>query len=70
MHAYAAFAVNEHLDYLLADAARQRAAHRIVKPSLRTRIAAGLAGLSALLEGAAATAPIRTPRTSGFPYQS
>ncbi len=70
MHAYAAFAVNEHIDYLLADAARQRASRRIAKPSLRARVAAGLAGLSALLEGAAVSAPIRTPRTSGFPYQS
>lgn len=38
MNAYAIFAVNEHLEYLIDEAARNRAS-RVGKPSLSERIA-------------------------------
>jgi len=68
MQTYAALAVYLQLDSILDEAAQRRAAKRAATPSLRSRVAARVAGLSALLEGAAATAPIRTPRTQGYPY--
>jgi hypothetical protein len=68
MQTYAAFAIYLQLDSLLEDAARRRAQHTPT-PSLRARLASRLAGLNALLEGAAVTAPIRTPRTQGYPYE-
>lgn len=62
MQAYAVFAVNQHLETLLAEAARHRAV-QVSKPSLRTRITARLAGIGALIEGADASARERTPHT-------
>ena len=41
MHAFAVFAVNDHLDYLLAEAAERRRARRF-RPSLRSRLAAAI----------------------------
>ena len=41
MNAYAIFAVNEHLEYLLEEGARNQSA-RIDKPSLRARIAGAI----------------------------
>jgi hypothetical protein len=43
VNAYAIFAVNEHLEYLIDEAARNRIANA-GKPSLRKRIASALAG--------------------------
>ena len=41
MNAYAIFAVNEHLEYLIDDATRNRVS-KAGKPSLRSRIASAL----------------------------
>jgi len=41
MNAHAIFAVNEHLEYLIDEAARNRAA-KVGKPSLRARIATAI----------------------------
>ncbi len=68
MQAYAVFAVTQHLDTLLADAARYRSV-QVSKPSLRTRIAARLAAIGSLIEGADASARESTPRTRDYPYK-
>jgi hypothetical protein len=68
MQSTAILATNDHLESLRADAARRRAP-RASGRSLRARLATGLAGLSAMLETAAASAPNRQPRIQGYPFQ-
>lgn len=41
MHAFAVFAVNDHLEYLLQEAAERRRVER-TRPTLRTRFAAAI----------------------------
>jgi hypothetical protein len=41
MHAFAVFAVNDHLEYLLQEAAERRRVQR-TRPTLRTRFAAAI----------------------------
>ena len=41
MHAFAVFAVNDHLEYLLQEASERRRAQR-TRPTLRTRFAAAI----------------------------
>jgi hypothetical protein len=67
MNAYAVFVVNQHLEYLLAEAA-QRRAMQPTKPSLRERIASVASSIKAALDAEADYSRSILPRLD--PYRS
>lgn len=67
MNAYAIFVVNEHLEYLLAEAASNRAV-KPARPSLRIRIMAQIDGLLRNAERTYATSSL-LPKFSDYPYR-
>jgi len=68
MNAYAIFAVNEHLEYLLDEAARNRAT-KAAKPGLRTRFASAVDKLR--LNVATSTYEMSSilPKLDDYPYR-
>jgi hypothetical protein len=69
MHAYAVFAVNEHMEYLLAEAAQRRAL-RADKPSLRERIASAAATVRNAVDAPADYSKSILPKLNDYPYRS
>ena len=67
MNAYAIFAVNEHLEFLLAEAAQRRMTVP-AKPSLRQRIASVASSIKAALDAEADYSKSILPRLD--PYRS
>lgn len=53
MNAFAIFAVNEHLEFLLDEAAQRRALKDYDKPSLRQRIASAAASIKSAFDAEA-----------------
>ena len=69
MNAYAIFAVNEHLEFLLGEAARNRAtAPR--RTGLRVRIATALANVRAAVKTPVVTVDSVLPQLNDYPYRS
>lgn len=68
MNAYAIFAVNEHLEYLIEDAARHRAT-RADKPSLRSRIAGAVAKVRDSVATRTYDASSILPKLEDYPYR-
>ncbi len=68
MNAYAILAVNEHLEYLIDDAARNRAASA-GKPSLRQRIVSAVASLRHSVESTADSVGSVLPKLEDYPYR-
>ena len=69
MNAYAVFAVNEHLEYLLAEAA-QRHALQADKPSLLERIASAAASVRDAIDMPADYSNSILPKLNDYPYRS
>ncbi len=69
MNAFAIFAVNEHLEFLLDEAAERRA-REARKPRGRGRIARFLASLGRSIDDAAENAPRLVPTLTDYPYKS
>lgn len=67
MNAYAIFAVNEHLEYLLTEAAERRMAAP-AKPSLRQRIASLASSIKSVIDAEADYSKSILPRLD--PYRS
>ena len=65
MNAFAIFAVNEHMEYLLAEAAANRAA-KVDRPSMRARIAKAVDELLQAAEHTYATSSI-FPKFQDYP---
>jgi hypothetical protein len=68
VNAYAIFVVNEHLEYLLAEAAANRTT-KAPRPSLRARISTAIDGLLRDAERTYATSSL-LPRFSDYPTRS
>jgi hypothetical protein len=68
MNAYAIFAINEHLEFLLEDAAERRAAEAR-KPHNRSRFSRLMATLGRSIDRAADTAPNLTPALNDYPFK-
>ena len=68
MNAYAIFAVNEHLEYLIDEAARNRAAN-VGKPNLRARIANAVASVRVGASSAADNVSPVLPKLEDYPYR-
>lgn len=68
MNAYAIFAVNEHLEYLIDEAARNRAA-MVGKPSLRKRIASAVESLRLSVATATYEKSSILPKLEDYPYR-
>jgi hypothetical protein len=70
MNAFAVFAVNEHLEYLLAEAAQRRMADTLPKKTLRGRIASVATSVKSAFTTSAETTPSILPRLEDYPYRS
>ena len=68
MNAFAIFAVNEHLEYLIDESARNRAANA-GKPGLRKRIASALGGLQLNVAKATEDWGSILPKLDDYPYR-
>ncbi len=68
MNAYAIFAVNEHLEYLIDEAARNRTANA-GKPSLRARIATAVQSLRLTVATATYETSSILPKLEDYPYR-
>lgn len=68
MNAYAAFAVTEHIDYLLDEAAQRRSL-RTDKPSLRQRIASAASHASHALSMPMDNRGTILPKLQDYPYR-
>lgn len=69
MNAFAIFAVNEHLEFLLDEAAKRRDTQR-TSPSFGQRIGSALASVRKTLTSPADySASILPPRLDDYPYQ-
>ena len=68
VNAYAIFAVNEHLEFLIDEAARNRAA-RVGKPSLRDRIASVVQSLRVSVATATYETSSIFPKLDDYPYR-
>jgi hypothetical protein len=68
MNAYAIFAVNEHLEFLLADAARNRANH-VAKPSVRVRIAKAVDKVRLSVATSTYETSSILPKLDDYPYR-
>ena len=69
MNAYAVFAVNNHLQELLDEAAANRRAN-VGKPSLRQRIASAASSVKTTLQSPADYSKSIIPTLQDYPYQS
>lgn len=69
MNTYATFAVNDHLQRLLDEAAARRA-FTIESPSLRERIASAAASFKAAMEAPADYSRSILPTLTDYPYRS
>jgi hypothetical protein len=69
MNTYATFAVNEHLQVLLDEAAARRALH-VEKPGLRQRIASAASSVKATLQSPADYSQSILPTLEDYPYRS
>ena len=67
MNAYAIFAVNEHLEYLIEDAARNRS--QKTGPSLRQRIANATASVRLNFATAKYESSSILPKLEDYPYR-
>lgn len=68
MNAYAIFAVNEHLEFLMDEAARNRTANA-GKPSLRARIATAVQSLRLTVATATYETSSILPKLEDYPYR-
>ena len=68
MNAYAIFAVNEHLEYLIDEAARNHAANA-GKPSLRARIATAVESVRLTVATATYETSSILPKLEDYPYR-
>jgi hypothetical protein len=68
VNAYAIFAVNEHLEFLLDEAARNRAT-KPVKPSLRQRIASATDKLRLSVATSTYETSSILPKLEDYPYR-
>ena len=68
MNAYAIFAVNEHLEYLIDDAARNRVS-KARKPSLRSRIAAAVDKVRLSVAASTYETTSLLPKLEDYPYR-
>lgn len=69
MNAYAAFAVNEHIAHLQAEAAQRRAL-QTDKPSLLERIASAAATVRLAIDAPADYSNSILPKLDDYPYRS
>jgi hypothetical protein len=69
MNTYATFAVNEHLQVLLDEAAARRQLH-VEKPGLRQRIASAASSVKATLQSPADYSQSILPTLEDYPYRS
>jgi hypothetical protein len=69
MNTYSILIVNEHLDYLLEEAAARRA-HTAEKPGLLTRIASAAASVRAAIDAPADYSKSVLPTLDDYPYRS
>ena len=67
MNAYAIFAVNEHLEYLLDEAAQNRAANA-GKPSFSERVAKAVKSLRMSFADSTGTSSV-LPKLEDYPYR-
>jgi hypothetical protein len=70
MNAYAIFAVNEHLEFLLTEAAERRMAGQLPKRTLKSRITAAIASVRAAVPTTVDTTSSILPRLDDYPYRS
>jgi hypothetical protein len=68
MNAYAIFAVNEHLEYLIEDAARNRA-NKPAGPSLRQRVANAASSVRLSFATAKYETSSILPKLEDYPYR-
>jgi hypothetical protein len=68
MNAYAIFAVNEHLEFLIEDAARNRT-NKPARPSLRQRIADATASVRLNFATAKYESSSILPKLEDYPYR-
>jgi ethanolamine ammonia-lyase large subunit len=69
LNAYAIFAVNEHLEFLLDEAARNRTP-KASKPGLRSRIAAAVDKVRTSVATATYESTSILPKLEDYPYRS
>jgi len=69
MNSYSILIVNEHLDYLLEEAAARRA-HTAETPGLLRRIASAASSVKAAIEGPADYSKSILPTLNDYPYRS
>lgn len=68
MNAYAIFAVNEHLEYLIDDAARHRMS-KAGKPSFRSRIASAVDKVRTSVAASTYESTSLLPKLEDYPYR-
>jgi hypothetical protein len=68
VNAYAIFAVNEHLEYLIDEAAKNRAANA-GKPSLAKRVASAVASFRLTVATATYETSSILPKLQDYPYR-
>ena len=69
MNTYAMFAVNEHLQVLLDEAATHRA-FKVEKPGLRQRIASAASAVKSTIDSPADYSRSIIPNLQDYPYRS
>ncbi len=69
MNSYSILIVNEHLEYLLEEAAARRA-QTVEKPALLKRIAAAASTVKAAIDGPADYSKSILPALHDYPYRS
>ena len=68
MNAYAIFAVNEHLEFLIDEAARNRTS-KVGKPSLAKRIASAVESLRMSVDTTTYEKSSLLPKLEDYPYR-
>ena len=69
MHAYASLIAQQHLDSLLAEAARERLLNKASRRSLRDRITSAVASIKSVMTETAEAGSI-LPTLGDYPYKS